>query len=121
MADGGKPTLAIMLTIMLLGISAGQAVSYYILTSPPMAGGTRRYGTATYALLLVLFSTLTYFPPKLPLFENFYCYQYTGDYGILPDYAPYRVFTRDTGAGAGDAGGGVNYCATLTQQAVDTR
>lgn len=121
MADGGKPTLAIMLTIMFLGISAGQAVSYYILTSPPMGSATRRYATATYGLLLVLFSMLTYFPPKLPLFENFYCYQYTGDYGILPDYAPYRVFTRDTGSGSGEAGGGVNYCATLTQQAVDTR
>jgi hypothetical protein len=121
MADGGKPTLAIMLAIMFLGIGAGQAVSYYILTSPPLAPVTRRYAAGTYALLLVLFSTFTYFPPRVPLFENFYCYQYTGDYGILPDYRPYRVFTRETTDGAGEAGGGVNYCATLTQQAVAER
>jgi len=42
------------------------------------------------------------------VFENFYCYQYTGEFGILDDYEPYRVFYRGA-----RPGGGVNYCATL--------
>jgi hypothetical protein len=46
------------------------------------------------------------------VFENFYCYQYTGEYGILDNYEAYRVFYKGE-----RPGGGVNYCATLAQQA----
>lgn len=118
MADGGKPTLAAMLSIMFLGVASGQATSYYILTSPPLAPVTRRVAFGTYALLVALFSSLTYVPPRYQVWENFYCYEYTGDYGILPDYTDYRVFYRPGAAGAaGQAGGGVNYCkAKLEQQ-----
>jgi hypothetical protein len=115
-SGGGKASLAIMLTIMTLGIAVGQLVSWLILTSPPLSAATRRYALATYAVLVLAFSTFTYFPPRVFVFENFYCYQYTGDFGILPDYAPYRVFYK------GDRpGGGVNYCATLSQQATASR
>jgi hypothetical protein len=113
-ADGGKPTLAIMLSIMVIGIAAGQAASYYILTAPPLGAATRRYALVTYAILVALFSSLTFFPPRLSVWENFYCYQYTGEYGILDDYTGYRVFYRPGAAGAaGQAGGGVNYCKAL--------
>ncbi len=105
-ATDRQASLPTMLGIMVFGISLGQAASYKILTSEPLAAGLRRLAAPTFALLIAMFSTLTYFPPKIFLFENFFCYTYTGDYGILPDYEPYRVFTR-----AGDTGGGVNYCA----------
>ena len=46
------------------------------------------------ATLTAVFATFSYFPPKVFLFENFFCYQYTGEYGILDDYGPYRVFVK---------------------------
>jgi len=111
-STGVKPSLAVMLTIMVAGISAGQLASWLILCSRPIRGITKSYVAAAYAVLIVAFSSLTYFPPRVFVFENFYCYQYTGDYGILDNYEPYRVFY--TGE---RPGGGVNYCATLAQQA----
>ena len=109
MAAGVTPSLPIMLTIMFLGITIGQLVSWRILLAPQM---TLRTGpvAAGYAALLLAFGTFTYLPPRVFLFENFYCYRYTGDFGILPDYELYRVFYRGE-----QAGGGVNYCATPTQ------
>jgi hypothetical protein len=112
-AAGGKPNLPIMLGIMFFGISAGQLTSWLILTSPPLQTvHYRRVATATYAVLIGAFASFTYLPPKMFVFENFYCYQYTGEYGILDDYEPYRVFVRGE-----RPGGGVNYCATPAQQA----
>lgn len=111
-ATGGKPSLALMLGIMTFGIAAGQFASWLILTSPPLGAGTRRWAVAGYASLVFAFSTFTYLPPRLFVFENFYCYQYTGEYGILDNYEPYRVFYRGE-----RPGGGVNYCATFGQQA----
>jgi hypothetical protein len=111
-AAGGKPSLAIMLTIMFLGITAGQVASWLILTSPPLRPAMGRWALATYSVLVVAFSIFTYFPPRVFVFENVYCYQYTGEFGILDDYEPYRIFYRGERPGAG-----VNYCATFTQQA----
>lgn len=111
-AGGGKASLPIMLGIMVFGISVGQLASWYILTSPQLPATARRYAVATYATLVVAFSTFTYFPPRVFVFENFYCYQYTGEFGILDNYEPYRVFYRGE-----RPGGGVNYCATFGQQA----
>lgn len=109
---GGKASLGIMLGIMFLGITAGQLASWFVLTSPPLAPATRRWAVSACAALVLAFSTFTYFPPRLFVFENFYCYQYTGEFGILDNYDPYRVFYRGE-----RPGGGVNYCATLGQQA----
>lgn len=109
---GGKPSLGIMLGIMFAGIIAGQSASWLILAGPGLGPQTRRYGFGLYGALIAAFSSFTFFPPKAFVFENFYCYRYTGEYGILGDYEPYRVFY--TGK---RPGGGVNYCATFTQQA----
>lgn len=113
---GAKPSLPIMLGIMFFGIAAGQLVSWLILTSAPLGLQVRRYALGTYAALLTAFGSFTYFPPKLFVFENFYCYQYTGEYGILGNYEKYRVFYQGE-----RPGGGVNYCATPGQQAVAGR
>lgn len=109
---GIKPSLAVMLTIMVVGISAGQLASWMILCRRPIRGIGASYVAAAYAVVILAFSSLTYFPPRVFVFENFYCYQYTGDYGILDNYEPYRVFYKGE-----RPGGGVNYCATLAQQA----
>ena len=110
--SGVKPSLPVMLTIMITGIAAGQLASWLILCSQPIHGITTTRVAAGYAVLVLAFSSLTYFPPRVFVFENFYCYQYTGEYGILDNYEPYRVFYKGE-----RPGGGVNYCATLAQQA----
>jgi hypothetical protein len=109
LAVGGKASLATMLSIMVFGISAGQAASYYILTARPFELALTRYALPGLTTLVVMFSTFTYFPPRLFLFENFYCYTYTGEYGILPNYEAYRVFMKADASGT-KPGGGVNYC-----------
>jgi hypothetical protein len=115
-SSGAKPSLPVMLGIMVFGIAAGQLASWRILVSPQISSGARRYAVAAYAILVTAFSSLTYFPPNIFVFENFYCYQYTGEYGILSNYEPYRVFYKGE-----RPGGGVNYCATLAQQATSAR
>ena len=65
------------------------------------------------AVLIGMFSTFTYFPPKVFLFENFACYQYTGEYGILEDYEPYRIFAKVDENGEMQQGAGMNYCAEI--------
>ena len=111
-ASGGKASLPTMLMIMVFGISLGQFCSYRILTSAPMDWSLRRLAIPTYAMLVAMFSTFTFFPPKVFLFENFFCYQYTGEYGILSDYSSYRVFVKP---GEQGQGGGVNYCAGINK------
>jgi hypothetical protein len=113
-ASGAKVTLWIMLSIMTLGVSVGQLTSWYILTREPLGQWIRPAAATAYAVLVLAFSTFSFFPPKIFLFNNFFCYQYTNQYGILPDYEPYRVFTRpDTG----EEGGGVFYCDNIKQTA----
>lgn len=106
-ASGGKASLPVMLSIMVFGITLGQMTSWRVLTLPPLSSARTRLAAPVFGVLVLMFSSFTYFPPRLFLFENFYCYQYTGEYGILADYAPYRVFVRPGEDGAG----GVNYCA----------
>ena len=108
----GTPSLGIMLAIMFAGIVAGQFTSWLVLARPPLGPRAHGYAPGLYAALITAFSSLTFYPPKVFVFENFYCYQYTGEYGILEDYEPYRVFYRGE-----RPGGGVNYCATFAQQA----
>jgi Family of unknown function (DUF6512) len=112
-SSGGKASLPTMLLIMVFGISAGQFASWRLLTLPTIAAVGPRTGPLVLVALTAIFTTFTWLPPRLPLFENFYCYQYTGEYGILEDYTPYRVFSRVDAAGQGQAGGGVNYCANF--------
>ena len=117
---GVKASLPTMLTIMVLGISLGQAASWFILTRQPFRIAATRYAGAAIAGLTAVFATFSYFPPRAFLFENFFCYQYTGEYGILADYEPYRVFVRVDADGSSAAGGGVNYCASRGVSAEST-
>lgn len=113
-----KPSLAIMLGIMFGGIAFGQFCSYRVLTSAIFTPLRLRFALPAIASMVAMFSLFTYFPPKIFLFENFACYQYTGEYGILNDYDPYRVFTKVDADGNTEAGGGVNYCGVLSQSNV---
>lgn len=109
-AVGQKPTLWIMLSIMFAGIILGQLTSYKILSMEPVSQRTLRLAPAGFFSLILMFSTFTYFPPKVFLFENFACYAYTGEYGILDDYEPYRIFVKVDENGKRKEGSGLFYC-----------
>ena len=83
-----------------VGVAAGQFVSYRIMMAEPLSVPARRYGAlAVYLVLVGAFATFSYFPPRVLLFESFNGYRYAGQYGILEDYEPYRLFRRsDIGA-----------------------
>ena len=104
--------------IMTLGVLAGQLCSWRILVSEPFDWVRRRYVAGGYASLLVAFSLFTYFPPRFFLFENYLCYEYTGEYGILSDYEPYRMFRKpediDTGSDS------IWYCANANARSAVT-
>jgi hypothetical protein len=112
-AAGIEPSLGAMLGIMLVGIIAGQLTSYFIVAAEPMSERSLRLAPLGYALVVGSFSLFTYFPPQLAPFENYACYTYTGEYGILEDYAPYRIFARVDDNGNMEDGLGMNYCATI--------
>lgn len=106
----GIPSLGLMIGIMFLGIAAGQFASWYILTREPLQIPVVRYSAVVYSILILMFSTFSYFPPKVALFEHFFCYRYTGEYGILDDYEPYRIFPKVDENGQTVSGAGVTYC-----------
>ena len=59
------------------------------------AGDYAVAGRAAVGLILVLGALMvvfTYLPPHVFLFENFFGYRYSGEFGILRDYTPYLVF-----------------------------
>lgn len=106
-ATGAKTSVSMILLIMTFGVLVGQLCSYKILASKPFVA-TRRYVMGGYAGLVFAFSTFTFFPPQLFLFENYLCYEYTSEYGILDDYTPYKMFRKP---GEADAGGNsIWYC-----------
>lgn len=110
---GFTPSLASMLGIMFTGIATGQLASYFIVSAEPFGNTVRRMAPVAWMLVVGAFSAFTYFPPKVSLFENFACYTYTGEYGILNDYGPYRIFARVDANGEMEEGLGMNYCATI--------
>ena len=107
---GHKTSVGIILLVMFIGVLIGQLCSYRILSSPPVTWGARRYIAGGYASLVFMFTAFTFFPPKLQLFENYLCYEYTGEYGILADYEPYRIFRKPEEQAKG-GGNSIWYCA----------
>ncbi|MCB9992104.1 MAG: hypothetical protein H6873_00450 [Hyphomicrobiaceae bacterium] len=75
-----------------LGVLTGNILSYRILTAPPMGDLKRYFGLAIIGVLGFHFATVSYLTPRFFLYENFFHYKYSGDYGILPDYSAYLVF-----------------------------
>lgn len=80
------------LMLFFLAVLIGQIVSYTILRRPPFS---KRVSSTTIGLLVILivaFSTFTFFPPRIFLFEHFDLKD-TNQFGILKDYAGLRYFT----------------------------
>ena len=83
------------LTTMVIGLVLASIVSYKIMVKPPMELPKKKSILAGYVTMTLMFSTFTFFPPKIFLFENYFGYEYSGDYGILEDYEPYRIFRKE--------------------------
>lgn len=90
----GKGFLWADISTGVIGVIVGQMVSSYLMQRERLSPATFRYGVAILVVMLFMFATFTYFPPKFFLFENYWGYTYQGEYGILADYTPYLLFTR---------------------------
>ena len=68
-------------------------MAYRILTAPEKGVAYRTAGLVIIAILALIMALVAFYPPDFFLFENFFGYEYTGEFGILEDYTPYLVFT----------------------------
>jgi hypothetical protein len=88
----GKGTLAGTIVTAIVGIAIGRWSAYRLLRAPERGPRSRLIGIGLILLLLAMVVLFTYAPPHIFLFENFFGYRYSGEFGILVDYEPYRVF-----------------------------
>ena len=81
------------LLLFYIAVLIGQIISYKILTREPFSKRATRLSAAGLVVMLVAFSTFTFYPPEIFLFENFDLLD-TGQYGILDNYDNLRYFTK---------------------------
>ena len=74
----GHNELFLDISIFLIAVAAGQATTAYLLSGEHKRSGGRRIGLLLLAAQLFAYSSLTYFPPHLPLFED----SRTGEWGL---------------------------------------
>ncbi|MGD8487043.1 MAG: DUF6512 family protein [Chloroflexota bacterium] len=89
----GRGYLALDIGTGAFGVAVGNVVAYRLLTAPEKGLAYRSAGLAIIAVTAVVMATVAFAPPPVFLFENFFGYEYTGEFGILDDYTPYLVFT----------------------------
>lgn len=89
----GRSIYPVDLTLFYLAVFIGQFTSYKLLTRPPLEKKFNTYAIGVLAVMLVAFSTFTFYPPRIFLFENFDLRD-TGQYGILPYEDNIRYFTK---------------------------
>lgn len=91
----GRGFFAADISTGIVGVLIGHLVSSYLMQREPLGVSWRNRGWAVIAVLTIMFSTFTYFPPKFFLFEDYMGYEYTNQYGILEEYTgPYVIFDR---------------------------
>ena len=91
----GEGTLALDISTGAFGVLLGNIVAYRILTAPPLQPSRNGLGAVMMLVMTVAFLTLTYFPPRFFIFEDFLGYEYRGEWGILEDYSEHLVFTDE--------------------------
>ena len=79
----GRSYLPADLFLFYLAVFIGQVVSYRILTRPPLEKKYTQAAIVLFLILFVAFSTFTFYPPEIFLFEHLDLKD-TGLYGILP-------------------------------------
>jgi len=89
----GRNIYPVDLALFYLAVFIGQYISYKLLTRPPLEKKFNNYAIGTFLALFLAFSTFTFFPPRIFLFENFDLKD-TGQYGILDYEDNIRYFTK---------------------------
>ena len=88
----GRSIYPVDLTLFYLAVFTGQLVSYKLLTRPPLKNKYNNYAIGIFLALFIAFSTFTFYPPQIFLFEHLDLNN-TGQYGILPYDENIRYFT----------------------------
>jgi hypothetical protein len=89
----GRGYLALDIGTGAFGVAVANVLAYRLLTAPEKGLAYRSAGLAIIAVMAVVMATVAFAPPPFFLFENFFGYEYTGEFGILDDYTPYLVFS----------------------------
>jgi len=89
----GRSIYPVDLVLFYIAVFTGQFVSYKLLTRPPMEQKFNNYAIGAFLALFLAFSTFTFYPPRIFLFENFDL-KNTGQYGILDYEDNIRYFTK---------------------------
>lgn len=89
----GRTVLTADISLFYVAVGVGQYASYKILTMPPLVPSYHRNAIAAFAIMFVAFSTFTFRPPNMFLFEHLDLKD-TGQYGILPYEDNPRYFTE---------------------------
>jgi len=83
------------LFLFYLAVFAGQWASYKLLTRVPLEKKYTQYAIGVFLVMFVAFSTFTFFPPNIFLFEHLDLRD-TGLYGILPMEENIRYLSAPT-------------------------
>lgn len=89
----GRNIYPVDLALFYLAVFIGQYISYKLLTRPPIEKKFNNYAIGVFLVLFLAFSTFTFYPPRIFLFENFDLKD-TGQYGILDYEDNIRYFTK---------------------------
>lgn len=89
----GRSVFKVDLALFYLAVFIGQFVSYRLLSSPPLTKKLNNFAIGVFLVLFVAFSTFTFFPPNIFLFEHLDLNN-TGMYGILNMEDNIRWFTQ---------------------------
>ena len=80
-----SPSDIFSISSSMVSVCVGQAVCYWVMPTDALPKGVIRFTSLGYLLLMLAFSSFTYFPPKLYLFEQNHHYVPIGEYGIEAD------------------------------------
>lgn len=79
LAIAGKSNLAYDISTFILAVSAGQLLSYHLMTKDIHQHSVKIIAVALLLIITAAFCLFTFLPPKFPLFRDFV----TGKYGII--------------------------------------
>jgi hypothetical protein len=88
----GRSIFPVDLALFYVAAAVGTIASYKIQKMPPLDMTYRRGAMGGVVVMFLAFSTFTYMPPRMFLFEHLDLYD-TGQYGILPYEDNMRYFT----------------------------
>lgn len=89
----GRSIFRVDLVLFYIAVFIGQYISYKLLTRPPLEKKFNTYAIGVFIIMFLAFSTFTFYPPRIFLFENFDLKD-TGQYGILDYEENIRYFTK---------------------------